>query len=1059
MDKLTATLKPDWENPAVLHINCLPPRAHFFPYLNRESALENAPALSPLVKLLNGKWQFQYFERTSLINSLLENGEIEDIDWKEITVPANWQMEGYGKPNYTNVNYPYPVDPPYVPDENPVGLYQRSFVIPETWSERNVILTFLGVNSAFYVWINGKKVGYSQVSHMTSEFLISPYLKPGDNTLTMLVYQWSDGSYLEDQDMWRMSGIFRDVYLTAVPAAYLQDVRVRTNLDSSYENAQLEICTILTNLTNTDQICHRICYELYDSTGNLVSNADLGLHILLSSSQSASQSISTILSKPRKWTAETPELYKLLIILENADGLIDEIGCFSIGFKKVEVVNQQFLVNGKVVKIQGINRHDTHPDLGHAVSLESMIQDITLMKQYNINTVRTSHYPNDPRWLDLCDQYGLYVIDEADLETHGFAPIGKWCQLSRDPEWKDAFVDRAMRMVERDKNHPSIIMWSLGNESGFGENHIAMADWIRQADPTRLIHYEGAYDQPLSEGAKRADPDYFIHDIHSPDGAVVDVVSVMYPTLERLIREAQRTDDPRPFFMCEYAHAMGNGPGNLKEYWEAIRKYPRLMGGCVWEWVDHSIRRVTADGKEWFAYGGDFEDFPNDGNFCVDGLNFPDRKPYPGLLEYKKILEPLQVDAINLQKGEIRISNRYSFLSLSHLTGYWEVVSEGKTLIQGTLPPLEIDAGNSQEYSLPISHLILTPGLEHWLNISFQLNQDFLWAKRGFQLATVQFLLPFQKSNRPFHYSTHNSSLKVIEERSSWNILGDDFKFTFDRDLGILNGWMVNGQDLITRGPRLNLWRAPTDNDVHIEKEWRKAGYNRLMHRLINCELIKMSSSSIKIITDSAVGAYSLPREFNVRYEYTFLSSGEFILKTNLSPTIANLPVLPRVGLQLWIPNQFDQFSWYGRGPHENYPDRKESALVGLYQGPVEDQYVPYVYPQENGNKSDVRWATFTNLRGMGIHISGMPTINISAHHYSPEDFTSARHTYELTRRDAVIIHLDHLQAGLGSNSCGPAPLPEYLIHPQDMEFSVRLTPYTFGQISPFVMYRNNPFI
>ena len=621
----------DWENPQMLSRNRLPASATSIPYNDMETARGGERGASPYFRLLNGQWQFSYL---SSPNAVPEGFEREDFDasgWDAITVPGNWQRQGYGRPQYTNVAYPYPVNPPFVPESNPVGLYKKTFTLPESWKDKHVFLHFEGVDSAFYVWLNGQAVGYSQVSHMPSEFDLTPYLQSGRNTITVQVFQWSDGSYLEDQDQWRLSGIFRDVSLIARPAVSLRDVRLRTTYNTSYTEAALEIVSILKNWGPSDGAA-AVNAVLLDAAGQEIVAQAVGSAALSPGEETALET-SLSVPNPSPWSAEEPYLYTLLLTVQSASGETLTVERFAVGFRQIEIKHGRLLLNGTPITLRGVNRHDTHPDLGHVTPRPHMLRDIELMKQHNINCVRTSHYPNDPYWLDLCDQYGLYVLDEADLETHGFGDQGgDWSELSKNPDWRDAYVDRAERMVQRDKNHPSVIIWSLGNESGYGPNHHAMIDAIRALDPGRPIHYESAYGEE--------------------DYAGLDMVSEMYTNLPKLIAEGQKTDDPRPFFLCEYAHAMGNGPGSLKEYWDAIDCYPRLLGGCVWEWADHGIRQRTDTGEEWFGYGGDFGDVPNDGNFCIDGLCSPDRVPHPALLELKKVIAPVRADAEDLRKLE-----------------------------------------------------------------------------------------------------------------------------------------------------------------------------------------------------------------------------------------------------------------------------------------------------------------------------------------------------------------------------------------------------------------------
>lgn len=1023
----------EWQNQHILARNREPAHATLIPYADASTAQSFERGLSPYFKLLNGQWKFYYAPYPEACPKGFEDPAYNVESWDSIPVPSNWQMLGYDKPNYTNVAYPYPVDPPYVPDDNPIGLYRRDFAIPSDWQDKQIFLSFQGVNSAFNVWVNGHEVGYSQGSHLPSEFNITPYVKPGTNVLAVRVYKWSDASYLEDQDMWRLSGIFRDVYLMATPNVHMRDVYITTDLDQQYTDAVLSTKVYIKNYSTSKASSYTMSMQLLDDKGNIIMEKnDIG-NISLDAQEETIIKVDSQVPCPRKWSAEDPALYTLLLILKDTNGYITEVESFAVGFRKITIENQQLLVNGIPVKLKGVNRHDTHPDLGHAVSLDSMIKDITLMKQHNINTVRTSHYPNDPRWLDLCDRYGLYVIDETDLECHGFGVTGNINQISDDPDWEEAYIDRVQRMVERDKNHPSVIIWSLGNESGYGRNHDAMATWIRQHESTRPIHYEGAH-----------------------DAEVVDIVSVMYPTVERLIAEGQRTDDPRPFFMCEYAHAMGNGPGNLKEYWKAIYKYPRLIGGCIWEWVDHGIRQYTASGEEWFAYGGDFDDHPNDGNFCIDGLNFPDRVPHTGLIEYKKIIEPVKVEPIDISAGTFKISNLYNFISLEHLEGSWSLTQDGKVIDQGSLPPLKVPAGQSMMVTIPYTKPVAKARTEYWLNFSFTLNKDTIWAHRGFELAWAQFKLPIETPTAIPIALASMPELCLKETEYTITVTGHDFEVIFDKHYGRISAYNYHGMPLIYQGPRINLWRAPTDNDVHQAELWKKAGLNRLMSRVTKLSSTMLKPQAVQVKVSQVLAPYSLAPVCYGDITYTIYGNGDIDVSARISPR-EDLPHLPRIGIEMQLPKGLEQFTWYGRGPHENYIDKKESAPIGIYSGTVDEQHVPYIRPQENGNKSDVRWASISDLRGMGWLIIGKPTFNISVHHYTAEDLTQAQHTYELIHRDETIVNIDYEQDGLGSNSCGPGPLEKYQLLPKDVQFEFLLRPFSKDAISPIASSKQLP--
>jgi len=1028
---------PDWQNVQVLSINREPAHASLLPCPDEECALSGERGASPWFRLLNGNWRFMLVPYPDATPEGFEAEEFDASEWDTIPVPSNWQMHGYDRPQYTNINYPYPMDPPFVPDDNPVGLYRRAFVVPEAWLGRRIYLTFEGVNSAFYLWVNGHRVGYSQGSHMPAEFDITPYTRLGGNVVAVQVFKWSDASYLEDQDFWRLSGIFRDVYLTARSDVYLRDVFVRTPLDAEYRDATLEVDVSVRNAGDAPVAGYVVSAKLIDPDGEgALPETTVGA-VDLAAGEEKTLALKAPVSDPDKWTAETPYLYSLLLTLKDAKGEVLEVEHVRVGFRQVEIRDGQFLVNGVSIKLQGVNRHDTHPDLGHAVSLDSMVQDIMLMKQHNINCVRTSHYPNDPRWYDLCDEYGMYVIDEADLETHGFGYEAPDIPAKR-PEWREAFLDRAVRMVERDKNHPCIVMWSLGNESGYGENHAAMSEWIRGRDATRPIHYERA-----------------IETAEAPAPASVDVVSQMYTSVENLIKQGERTDEPRPFFLCEYAHAMGNGPGNLKEYWEVIRKYPRLIGGCIWEWVDHAIRTRNAEGQEYLAYGGDFGDFPNDGNFCVDGLNFPDRIPHTGLIEYKHIIQPVHIEALDLEHGRIRIVNRHFHRSTDYLQGSWMLLQDDLILDQGEILDLDIPAGEAVEYQLPYTLPDPEPGATYWLNLSFTLAEEMPWASRGYEVAYDQFELP-RKAEAPALLAEAMPPVALRDLPGEVILHSDEFAITFDKRTGTIRDWIWQEIPLIDAGPRIQLWRAPTDNDRNIKHVWYRAGYDRLVSRVQRMEVQELSRHAIRLEVDTRLGAVSLRPSFDVRYCYTLYGSGDLVIETRLIPLQEDLPDLPRVGLELRTLPGFTQFAWYGRGPHESYVDRKESARVGVYAGTVEEQYVPYLFPQENGNKADTRWAAITNLRGEGLLCMGMPVINVSVHHYTTEDLTASAHPHELTRIEETVVHLDYQQGGLGSNSCGPRPLPQYLLQPVEMSFAVRIKPFSMDARSPMSLWKES---
>ena len=1031
------TVHVDWENPQLLHRNREAAHATLLPYADEAGALAHEPGLSPFYRSLSGNWEFSYADTPDDIPQDFFLPEYATDGWATIPVPSNWQMHGYGRPLYVNLLYPFPVDPPRVPRENAVGCYRRSFQAPESWADRQVVLRFDGVNSAFYVWVNGQQVGYSQGSHLPSEFNISAYLQPGENLLAVQVFQLCDGSYMEDQDYWRLSGIFRDVHLYALPAQHLRDVRIRTLLDADYRDATLDLRVSLSNFAPAAVEGTQLIARLLDTTGKTVLDETV-MPPRLSEQTETVIDAQFPLTNPRKWSDEDPFLYTLLLSLRSVDGETLEVTRFLVGFRQIEVKQKTLLINGRPVKLKGVNRHEIHPDLGQAINYDSMVRDATLMKQYNVNTVRTSHYTNDTRWFELCDRYGIYVIDEADLECHGFCLVGDNNRISADPLWEAAYVERAERMVERDKNHPSIIFWSLGNESFYGDNHLAMIRRIEALDPTRLIHYEGA-----SSATQ--------HDRY-PEGP--SVISHMYATPEIATQYCEQLDDPRPYFLCEYLHAMGNGCGSIQDYWDVIERQPAFSGGCIWQWVDHGLRRYSEDGRMWFAYGGDFGDEPNDGNFCIGGLVGPDREVHSSLIEYKKVLEPLRVEAVELTQGLVKVHNKHQFRSLDYLIPYWSITSEGTLLEEGVLPPLQTAPGETEVIAIPYSLPQGVPGAEYTLNLSFTLATGTLWAPRGHEVAFAQLLLPVTTRECPVLALATLPTLHAGVCDNDILVTGEQFSLHFDARQGEISRWQWQNIDLLLDGPRFHLWRAPMDNDVHLAREWRNSGYHRLLRRLERMELMPCSPQSVRVEIAETLHAYGVTTKFDVRSSYTIFGNGEVLLDTTITPHGRELPCLPRVGVQLRMPDAFEHFAWYGLGPHECYSDRKLSGRLDLYRSTVSDEFINYVTPQEHGNKIDVRWASFTNLRGQGLLVAGQPLINVSAHHYRSEDLEAARHMHELTPRRETVVNLDLAQSGAGNGSLGPPTLEQYRIAPQPHAFRIRFSPFSRETVSETSLLR-----
>lgn len=1032
---------PDWENPKAVERNREPAHVTLVPYPDEQTALSGERDKSPWFLSLNGDWKFRLAPNPDLVPKDFHKVDYDLTEWDTVPVPRNWQMLGYDRPIYTNVVYPFPADPPRVPhDNNPTGLYRRSFMVPEAWKDRQVFLVFEGVDSAFYVWVNGKMVGYSEDSRLPAEFNITPHLQLGENTLAVQVYRWSDGSYLEDQDMWRLSGIHRDVYLFSTPEVHVRDFFVRTNLDSKYVNADLKVTTVIRSYSADDLENHSVEVCLFDAGGAPVfDRAPTHSFERIRAKDEITVEFEQKVSNPRKWSAEHPYLYTLLIALRNDKGEITEVENSKVGFRTVEIKEGKILINGVPVLFRGVNRHEHDDVRGKAVTAESMVTDIKLMKQFNFNAVRTAHYPNDPLWYDLCDKYGIYVIDEANIESHGLA-WGAFMERVRkkafhrdpanDPDWLAAFMERCVRMVERDKNHPSVIIWSLGNESGYGPNHDAVAGWIHGYEPTRPVHYEGT-----------------IH-VTGKVSPVVDIISIMYPSLDRLIQLAEDPNENRPIIMCEYAHSMGNSTGNLEEYWETVYKYERLRGGFIWDWVDQGILRKTEDGEEWWAYGGDFGDVPNDRNFCINGLVWPNRKPHPAMWECKKIHQPVKAEAVDPKTGKVRITNRYDFSDLGGLDTFWELSVDGETVKLGQLPKLRTPAGESEVVTVPFTKPRLEPAAECWLILRSRLSDDTPWAEKGHEVGWSQFKMPFDAPASPTLKTEDMPSLKLKETGKEVMVTGASFSLVFDKEKAQIVSLDHEGSVLVKGGPTFNVWRAPTDNDVpRMAPKWRSFGLDRIEHNVQSVEVKQVSQQIVQIKVASTARAPDVTEGFNYRVSYKICGSGDIMIDMDVVPS-EKLPPLPRIGLQFSIPGDYNTFTWYGRGPHENYWDRKEGAPVGLYSGTVDEQYVPYIKPQENGNKTDVRWMSLTNENGIGLLAVGMPLFEVSAHHFTTEDLAKAKHTFELKRREDITLNLDFRQCGLGGGSCGPDTLPKYLINPEPVHFSLRLRPLSSKDLS-----------
>jgi beta-galactosidase/evolved beta-galactosidase subunit alpha len=1050
MNDTRSTQRPDWENQEVLHRNRLPARARFTSYPDEASARSGAG--SPWQLSLNGEWQFHYAVTPGEAPPDYAAEACDDAGWDRLPVPGNWQMHGYGRPHYTNVQYPFVIDPPYVPSENPTGSYRRRFDLPDGWNERRLILRFDGVDSAFAVHLNGQYIGFSKGSRVPAEFDVTAQARAGENLLAVQVYQWSDGSYIEDQDMWWLSGIFRDVTLLAEPPVALWDVHVDPELHEAMQAATLRVQATLH--AKDQQGAHRLEMRLLDARGRPVPNGESGADVEADPDGMPTVELAAEITAPRLWSADDPYLYTLLLTLRDAQGNVVEIVPQMVGFRRVEIKGHQFLINGRAIKLRGVNRHEHHPDFGRAVPRETMREDVLLMKRYNINTVRTSHYPPHPYFLDLCDEYGLYVIDEADLECHGLLFSREQFFLSSAPEWEAAYVDRMERMVERDRNHPSIIMWSLGNESGFGTNHESMAAWCRANEPSRPLHYEG--------------------DRH---GKVSDVISQMYTSVPDVVAFGEGAGDvgedtgwkarvaldeyrDKPFFLCEYAHAMGNGPGALIDYWDAFWRYDRLIGGCVWEWLDHGIRTVAPNGCTYFAYGGDFGDQPNDDNFVCDGLLFPDRTPSPGLIEYKKMLEPVLVTAeeTSASQARLRVTNRYDFVTLDHLHLSWQVTEDGVVVAAGSLPTPEVQPGASASVEIAYDLPEPTPGAVYYLTVRFTLAEATAWADAGHEIAFAQFELPIEAPAGPA-ITTSTAPMRCRKEGAHLHMVVGETLLSFDAARGVIDQWRIAGQPLMLAGPRLSLWRAAIDNEARgsgeqVVKEWHKRFIHLADHRLEDIACQQLDDTTMRVTVHTRVAPPVYEAAFDCRYEYMIHGDGSMLLEVQGTPRGEWPTTLPRIGLEMTLPGALDHATWLGRGLHESYADSKQSARFGLWHASVDDMFTPYVRPQENGNHTDTRWVALQSAGGTGLLVVGAPTLDFSAHRFTTEDLARAQHTYELVPRPTITLHLDYQQNGLGTGSCGPGVMPQYQLHAEPFVFRVGMRPLTVGAAEPRVLAR-----
>ncbi len=1001
----------DWENPQVVGVNKLPPRASFFSYVNEQESTKDKEQARNFISL-NGLWKFKLANKPADMIANFHSTQFNDNEWDNLPVPSNWELHGYSTPIYVNQPYPFIKNPPYIQShDNPIGHYRRTFTLDQSWKNKDVFIYFGAVKSAFYIWVNGEKVGYSQGSKTPAEFNLTPYIKAGKNHIALQVFRWSDGSYLEAQDFWRISGIERDVYLYARPRTYISDLFVKASLKDDYQTGTFNLDVDLANASKTNTVQA----TLKDANGQLVFDKRTDIN------GESSVSFSTLVPNVSQWSAERPTRYSLTIIHRDSNNNVLEVIPQKVGFRRVEMKNAQFWVNGKPVLIKGVNRHEHDPDTGHVISKQSMEHDVKLMKQFNINAVRTAHYPNDPYFYELADKYGLYIVDEANIESHGMGYKRiKGGTLGDNPVWLHAHMERTKAMVERDKNHPSIVAWSLGNEAGNGVNFYDTYRWIEQRDPSRPRQYERAE-----------------HEWNT------DMIVPQYPGPRRMENYA-KSNPKRPMIMSEYAHAMGNSLGNFQDYWDLIRQYPSLQGGYIWDWVDQGLRKTTDEGHEIFAYGGDFghPGIPSDGSFVLNGLVLPDRRPQPALYEVKKAHQDIQMKPLNLLDGKIEVFNEFFFKGLEDYYLEWALMSQGQILQQGQIDTLAVQPQQRQVLTLPYQ---LSGSYDHevFLNLSVKTNKALPLIDAEHEVAIEQFAMPVTLNKTDTPKVAGPLNVYQLDPRQSVEISGEDFVVRFNQKTGELTGYQYKGKELVRSPLRANFWRAPNDNDYggrwHDKRRVWKYASERQFKQQFTVE--KQSNNTVMVQSQ-----FNLPDvDGTLSIDYVINAKGNIDVNYSLTLGEQETPEIPRVGMNMELFKSYDRLQYFGRGPHENYRDRNSSSHVGLYSSSVSEQYHPYVRAQESGYKTEVRWAKLTNNDGIGLYIKGGPHFGMSALHYRISDLDSGRtreglHSGELTEKPLVSLNIDYGQMGVGGvHSWGATALQQYLLTDKEYHYTFSL--------------------
>ena len=1005
--------KNDWENPELVSQNSIEPHAWFTPFLNREDAIKNRK--SPSVLSLDGKWKFKLVNTPAERPTNFHKQGFDVSKWDEILVPSNWQTEGYDKFIFTDVEYPIKPNPPFVPsDYNPVGSYKRDFIIPENWNEKNIFIRLGAVNSFFYLWINDFYVGFSKDSKTPAEFNITKYVKKGNNTVSIQVFRFSDGTYLEGQDMWKLSGIERSIELISRPKNFIRDFGIRAGLDSQYQHGILNVDI---DFNKIDKQHDKIEIELIDQ--NKISIASLKKNKIDSSN---TISFSKLIPNVKHWNAETPNLYTLIITHKNQGGKVIEIISRKIGFRNIEIKNGLLHVNGVIIKIKGVNRHEHDMYKAKVISYQSMIDDIKLMKQYNINAVRTSHYPNKEEWYELCDLYGLYVIDEPNIECDGmdFHPLKT---LSDKPEWKNAYLDRTKRMYERDKNFTSIIGWSLGNESRWGDNFVATHDFLKSKDKTRFVQYEEARDNPYT-----------------------DVIAPMYKSTA-IMQEYVKTKRDRPYIQCEYAHMMGNSGGNLKDDWDLIYQYDQLQGGFIWDFSDQTFRKKDRNGRWIWAYGRDMGNVgaTSDTSFCADGLFAADRSPHPQAVEMKKVYQNIYFDSLDLKKGSIRITNRFDFTNLRNYSIQWKIKSNGKIILTGSMPSISLAPHQSKSFIVGIPSFNKQTGQEYFIHFSVQQPNPSNSIEKDYEIASDQFQIPNEHFNEK-DIRVKGQKIEILNRDEELKIFNNQFGVVFNKRSGWLSSYQLNNTELMKSPLTPHFWRAPTDNDIGNSLQVRCAVWKDA-ESFAKLDTIMISNNEEGDFVIKTI--HQLPTVDGI-YTIDYFIKKDGSIKVNASMNAGNktMPELPRFGMRMILNSEFEQASWYGRGPFDNYWDRNYAADIDIYKMHVDSMFHPYARAQESGYRTDVRWISLTNKQHIGLKAIGEPTISTGVLHFDmnkldfDRDAKENNHGGSMINEDLIWWNIDYKQMGVGGdNSWGAKTHVEYTLPYQDYHYTFTLKP------------------